>query len=256
MNVSAIPIETVNKILSWGIHSRHRQLSLELHRSAHGEVQNGPFKGMTVTNEASWCGGDLGSKIIGCYEEELHDVIEKAIVRNPGIIINIGCAEGYYAVGLARRAPKAKIYAFDIDQAAQGVCRKNSAENGVLQQMFIGGECKDKDLINLCGDDANRLIVIDCEGYERHLISDDVIGKLLHCDLIIECHDFMDRSITPTLVNKFRNSHDIELIEEGARNPSQYPLLKSLSSYDRWLTICEFRPEVMSWLVCWSRQCG
>ena len=58
-------------------------------------------------------------KLIGSYEEEVHLIIEEIIRRRYSIVVNIGCAEGYYAVGFALRIPDAIVYAFDIETTAQ-----------------------------------------------------------------------------------------------------------------------------------------
>jgi hypothetical protein len=42
-------------------------------------------------------------KFLGTYERELYSVIERAIELAPRYVLNIGCAEGFYAVGLALR---------------------------------------------------------------------------------------------------------------------------------------------------------
>src|SRR5215813_4226420 len=68
-------------------------------------VLTGPFKGMIVTDQPNWDDGNSTLKLLGCYEHELWDAIELAITRKPSAVINIGCAEGYYAIGLARRLP-------------------------------------------------------------------------------------------------------------------------------------------------------
>jgi hypothetical protein len=64
----------------------------------------------------------------------------------------------------------------------------------------------------------------------------------------------MDRTITPNLTGLLRARHEVEAIREGARDPSQYAILRQLNSLDRWLMVCEFRPEVMNWIVAWARR--
>jgi hypothetical protein len=46
----------------------------------------------------------------GCYEHELHGEIEQLVTRGFDAVLNIGCGEGYYAIGLARRMPTAAHY--------------------------------------------------------------------------------------------------------------------------------------------------
>jgi len=113
----------------------------QIYKATSGIVQFGPFAGMRLPDESSWSGGDGSSKLLGCYEQELHSTVEKAIARQPEVLINIGCAEGYYAVGLARRLPTAQVFAFDTDEKAQSICRLAAQLNGVENQLVIEGEC-------------------------------------------------------------------------------------------------------------------
>jgi hypothetical protein len=57
-------------------------------------------------------------KFLGTYELELHRVIERAIELRPKYVLNVGCAEGFYPVGLAIRLSDAQIFAADADPKA------------------------------------------------------------------------------------------------------------------------------------------
>jgi len=62
-------------------------------------VQAGPFAGMLLTGDTSWDAvGDETSKLLGFYEEEIDPHLEQAIAAKPDLVLNVGCAEGYYAV--------------------------------------------------------------------------------------------------------------------------------------------------------------
>ena len=71
--------------------------------------------------------------------------------------------------------------------------------------------------------------------------------------MLIECHEFVTRGITQTLKKRFSESHDIEDIVEGPRDPNQFVGLRNWRSVDRWLAVNEGRPLTMNWLVCWAR---
>src|SRR5262245_457133 len=83
-------------------------------KNMHGKVQSGPFIGMEILPDVSWNDGDISSKILGTYEQELHPIIEHEIKRlrrmDKPKIVNVGTAEGYYAVGMAMQVPKAVVY--------------------------------------------------------------------------------------------------------------------------------------------------
>jgi hypothetical protein len=216
-------------------------------------VQSGPFAGTVLPRQFSWGGGYLGPKLLGSYEMELHKAIEKGIRRDPAVMINVGCAEGYYAVGLARRLPKARHFAYDISELAQSSCNQAAIDNSVADRLSVHGECTAEELVTRTADVRRALIVLDCEGAEIDLITDANVAALKHCDIIIECHDFVDRSITATLTERLSRTHKVERIEEQGRDPYQYRILDPLGSFDRYLVVDEFRPERMHWLVCWAR---
>jgi hypothetical protein len=215
--------ELVSKLLDVSARLRRAELNRELLQEADALVQSGPFRGMQLSLEASWSDGAVAPKVLGSYEAELHPALCKAIVRHPATVINIGCAEGYYAVGLALRLPNAKVIAFDNDERAQAIC---------------------------------RLLVMDCEGGELELLSDDVIAGMRNCDIIVECHDFITRGIAEALTGRFATSHQVERVEKRSRDPNQFPLLQNRSSLESWLALCEFRPKLISWLVCWAYGTG
>jgi hypothetical protein len=89
------------------------------------------------------------------------------------------------------------------------------------------GSAVNPDLLKaLTGDVANRLLIIDCEGYDAALVDPERIPGLKQATLLVECHDFVDRSITNTLTHRLPPTLYLELISEGARDPNRSPLLK------------------------------
>jgi len=214
-----------------------------------GIVQEGPFTGQELIKETSWGVWGLSPKLLGTYEAELHDALEKAIRKLPDLVINVGCAEGYYAVGLAQRLPLAQIHAYDIEPLAQAVCKLAGLTNGVQDNLFVHGECTAETIKDIVASSPNALIVLDCEGAEVDLLPDDIIDVLRQSTLLIECHDFVNGQITDTLAQRLSPSHHIQILREGPRDPSAYKMLESLSTFDRWMAVCEFRPTLMHWLI-------
>ena len=58
-------------------------------------------------------------KLLGVYERELNPYIEQACALNFPLIVDVGAAEGYYAVGMALRNPSARVIAFEMDARAR-----------------------------------------------------------------------------------------------------------------------------------------
>jgi precorrin-6B methylase 2 len=249
-----------NRSFSVAVKIRLAFLIDTLNKATNRIVQAGPFQGMklvthpkpsSLSHEAFY--GWDAHQLLGCLEKELHYSIEQAIQRAPQMIVNVGCAEGYYAIGLAKRVPSAAIYAFDSSKKARKLCEIAATENQVRDRVHIKGTCNEKELLKLALSGKKLFLLIDCEGEELNLLTPHCVEALRDADLIIECHDFQNPLITPTLLQRFMKSHRIEIIKEGPRDPSSSPLLQHFSSFDRWLCVCEFRPSVMWWLVCWAR---
>jgi hypothetical protein len=217
-------------------------------------VQSGPFQGMELPTQFCWSDGDRLPKLIGSYEAELHPGLIEVTQREYAVALNIGCAEGYYAVGVARlMQSKVPVIAFDISETAQAICAKAGEINRVTDRLKVAGLCSHETLNQTLHRGRRSLVIIDCEGAELELLRPDLIPGLLTSDLLIECHDWVSRGLTDELRERFSPTHAIELITEGSRGVQNSPFLKELNSFERALAVCEFRPELMHWLFCTAK---
>ncbi len=220
------------------------------------KVRRGPFVGMQLSQKLKWDDGNLSNKLLGCYEFELHKATEKAVQRKPDTVINIGCAEGYYAIGLGRMLPEAMVYALDIDNDSLNLCEQNARDNGIKNLVTCVGKAGPESLDLGYG---KRLFFVDIEGDELWLLDKDKCPLLNDSDIIVECHDFfyLDYStdvISKTLRERFSDSHDIEVVTEEIPCPSDYPWLSGLPMGTVLLAITEKRPRPTVWLACWTKQ--
>ncbi len=97
-------------------------------------------------------------------------MIDEVIAQQPHLVVDIGAAEGYYAVGLARRLPRCRIVAFDIDPIARKMCRRLAKLNGVRDRVEVRGECDTTYLWTL---PPHSFVLSDCEGAEKTLLDPD-----------------------------------------------------------------------------------
>lgn len=242
----------LHRALMPAVEGRQREIEEAVVKATGRIVQAGPFQGMRLSDTTSWHGGDITPKLLGCYEAELHPALRRLADRGHTLAVNVGCAEGYYAVGLARLLPQARVHAFDIDATARQVTATNAELNGVADRVAVHGLCTPAALQELVG--AGRAaLLIDCEGGEVELLSLDQAPVLRRCDIVVECHDFIRRGITEALAARFAASHEVETLREGPRDPAGYAILSGVSTLDRWLAVSENRPEVMRWLALWAR---
>ncbi|WP_161958778.1 methyltransferase [Ferruginivarius sediminum] len=246
----------LREVLKIAAMRRKREIDCEIHERFAGVVQHGPFAGLRLPYQVVWGCGDFSSEILGVYEEELHGKVEAVVARGYATVIDVGCAEGYYAVGLARRMPEARVIAFDVNPEARRVCGWTARENGVEDRLDIRGACDRAALTDAIREGRERgevFLLVDCEGAEKDLLDPDAMPELKDCDLIIECHDLLDRAISPTLRQRFAPSHEVATVIEGPRDPNRFDFLQAYSSLDRAIALCEFRGEMMQWLVCRRR---
>jgi len=173
-------------------------------------VLDGPFKGMVYPDFIAY-GSAMYPKLLGCYESELNSSLESFLKTDYHSIFDIGCAEGYYAVGVAMRQPNALVYAYDIDVKALESCEKMAKLNKAEKNMHFGTFCSPETLIGM-DFEKKSLIFSDCEGYEMDLFTPDVVKNLKNCDLIIELHDLYTEKISPTIFDAFSASHHIKLV--------------------------------------------
>src|SRR5579871_646929 len=83
-------IATINTILARAAIARRAEINEELRRARGTTVLNGPFAGSKLPAGQSWGEGEFAPKLLGCYEEELHAELERAIARKPKLVINVG----------------------------------------------------------------------------------------------------------------------------------------------------------------------
>jgi len=100
-----------------------------------GTVLSGPFAGMRFGDGRSQ--SEIMPKLIGSYECELHDIVESLIKLRFTTIINVGAAEGYYAVGMAVKCPQAKVVAFEMDDTQAEYCRSTAILNSVERRVAV-----------------------------------------------------------------------------------------------------------------------
>ena len=221
-----------------------------------GKVLSGPFKGMKYSPSKSYY-SSFWPKVMGCYESELHGVFSRISNRQYNVIWDIGCAEGYYAVGLAQKFPTARIVAYDISETARDLCRKLSEANGVEGRVVLHEHCSNESFRELLNSER-CLIVCDCEGYEANIFVLEAAVNLKKADLIIELHEKIKNGVTAQLTELFSQSHDVLVIETRSElykilSPGE-DVLAELNLMERRYAIAERRYGKMAWLIAYSKQ--
>jgi hypothetical protein len=186
----------------------------------------------------------VGAKLIGAYERELHPVIERILASDMRRFVDIGSAEGYYVVGVARRRPDVEVVAFDIDATARQMCRMMARANGT--NPAVGAEAT---VEYLAIQPPQTVIFSDCEGAEGVLLDPNRAPALRTLLIVVEVHDFIRPGLSTLLRARFSPTHRIQEVRAQPRDPSAFPEIQDFSPADQALTLSEGRPGGMSWLV-------
>lgn len=212
-------------------------------------IMTGPFKGMKYLNVS--IGSSLFPKIYGIYEKELHSTINSVSKKGFEKIIVIGGGEGYYAVGLGKSFPNLEVLAFETNLDGQSAILQMANLNS-LKNVKVFGECKAEDLKSIVYSKNRNFIIVDIEGGEVDVLNEEVIVHLKRSDVLIEVHDFVDRSIGEKLKARFSKTHKLKEILQEDRKATDLPvrlnILEKLlykKTVLNWLS--ESRPERMRW---------
>lgn len=208
-------------------------------------IYAGPFKGMTYVTEASE--GALIPRLLGTYECELHPYLEAFAKDGLDCVIDVGCAEGYYAVGLARRMPDVTVYAHDIDERARVGCAELAAKNGVSDRVVIGGEFQPEDFQRFAG--RRTLVMVDTEGAELDILQPDRGPALAQMRIIVETHDVLRAGALAAMKSRFAATHDIIQVEMGPKGFDLPWWLAELGHLDQLLATWEWRSGPTPWLI-------
>lgn len=210
-------------------------------------VLAGPFKGMKYSIEAVW--SEKHPKLLGTYEKEIYPVIERVFDYNYDQLINIGSAEGFYAIGLARKINFERIITVDPLSDSFEQLKKLSSENDVEDTHHLKWMSVNK--LNRILDNKHTLLVIDCEGGEAGYLNSDLVKNLKFADVIVEVHDFLIEGLSKTIKLSNSQTHTVKIIRQEKRTLDDLPesLKAQQKNSDSLLKMMdEKRPKNLCWL--------
>jgi precorrin-6B methylase 2 len=191
--------------------------------------------------------GALIPRLLGAYESELHPYLDHFAKNGLDCVIDVGCAEGYYAVGLARMMPEVTVYAYDTDERARVACRALAEKNGVAQRVVIGGEFKPDGFEAFAG--QRVLVMVDTEGAELDILQPALSPALAGMNVIVETHDIYRPGAHATLIERFAATHEIAQVVQQPKTFTAPPWFANLSHLDQLLAVWEWRIRPTPWLV-------
>jgi hypothetical protein len=211
-----------------------------------GKVMSGPFSGLHYEGVNAF-GSVLTPKLLGTYELELRDVFREIVKTKPTLSIDIGAAEGYYAVGLAMKlGDRAEIVAFEMNEAARHDLYRLAENNGVTTRIKCLGECTPSELGRLLRPDC--LVLCDCEGGETELLDPLTLPELRKVAILVELHNGVVHNIADVFRDRFASSHSITHVVARERHPSDCSIVRRLRHRDVMTALSEKRKFGIQWM--------
>jgi hypothetical protein len=210
------------------------------------KVLNGPFAGMLYLNEPVW--GSITPRWIGSYESCLWPAVNDIITRGYARIIDVGCAEGYYAAGLCRALPGTEVFAYDLDPDSQAQVRKLWQLNGSPGRLNVRGLLNHEELERLAS--PGDLLICDIEGGEMQLLDPSGCPTLNSLDILVEVHQTgvtSPEANAAILKQRFAATHDIRQFDESSR-ATDFDHVSPLDADTLKKAISEGRPYPQVWL--------
>lgn len=223
-------------------------LGQKIFNQSDGRVMYGPFKGMKVDKDLSWGTASLSGKLLGLYEngvlKELDKILKEEKIQT---FINLGAADGFFSVGVARNKKIKKCICFEINKNSHKSIIRNAKKNNVFEKFSIFGEASTEDLVNLDWDSlGNCLLLSDIEGCEYELFNNQLIKKMNNCILIIEIHD--DFKKLDKLKENLQKYFLIDIIYQD--DSSSCKFIREFTDFERAIIRMEGRHYEGQWLIC------
>lgn len=201
-------------------------------------VRRGPFAGMIYPREAALNRHSI-PKLLGTFEQELHGALSDASKRRYDLVIDIGSAEGYYAVGLARML-RTNVLAFDPEPIERALCTEAAQLNGVTDRVELKDLFRPEDIREF--KNKRVLCICDCEGFEGQIFTSQTVSATARWDLLIELHGEAAQTLP-----RLQWPQKTRLIE-SVRRTGIYPELAGLGEPEK--LISEYRGGPQQWLWC------
>jgi hypothetical protein len=206
-------------------------------------VHSGPFAGMNLEGACY----PIGPKVLGTHEMELWTLIETIAHSSVQHVVNVGAADGFYAVGLLRHLPAARATAFETLTSHHAHIDALACANSVRDRLAIRGVCDSPSLSSVLNRDERTLVIMDVEGAERELLDVARAPGLRYAHILVEVHDFVDPQISGLIRQRFEATHRVTVYRSRSRALADLPSVGGVGHATLLRLADEGRPSQMEW---------
>lgn len=246
----------VKVLVRLGMHTseivKARKKANQLVRGIHNDkVAYGRFSGMTLSNNVWWGRLDFAGKILGTYEKQVIDKLVE-LSRPGGLFIDIGSADGFFAVGMLRGGWFSRAVCFEISEKGREVTGENASKNDVFEKITIRGQAASTEIMSEVSQAEDVVILCDIEGAEFALFDDFLLKQLSGKSIVIEVHSHLvdgGDQLRDELVKRAKRYFKTEIMSREAIPVGAFSELSVLSDDERMLAFSEGRGAAGEWLV-------
>lgn len=151
-------------------------------------VVAGPCAGLRYPEELVLRADAPARKLLGIYEQEIQAPVAEAfarVVEGPrSTFVDIGVADGYYAVGAARAGHGVRVVGYDLAASARTATQELAHANGVCIELRAAASAEELTELGA----HTGAVLCDIEGAEADVVTPEVGRALAHALLIVEVH--------------------------------------------------------------------
>lgn len=224
----------------------------------HGyQVAYGPFMGMQLNPTPFWHHYDLAPQILGTYEEHVTQKLVSFAQDGAEGFIDIGAADGYFAVGMSFSKIFHKVYAFEIADAGRQRILQNAGRNRVSTSLIVRSEADVDSVREIVQSGEKWVVLIDIEGAEFDLLSMEMLSVLCKCSIVVELHPWLvngGEGDEAELIQRASSLFDVKLMRRETYRPNDFREFDDFSDEERLVVLGEGRQKNMRWMVLTPKQ--
>lgn len=226
------------------------RISIDAKDIFRNKVAYGPFKGMQFGEKIYWGKRDLLTKYLGQYEPQ---IIEKLIKysKDYNHFIDIGAADGYFAIGLLHSNLYSSSTCFEISKYGRSVILKNAELNNVQKSINLYGKAELDMMSKVLREQGPSVILCDIEGGEYQLFNKAFLEIVKGCVVIIELHMFVkgEENMRKELIRDASNFFEVSYIKRHNPKVNEFEELKDWDDNSRHIGFSEGRTTRGLWLL-------
>ena len=220
----------------------------EMTRHGHGTVETGIFKGLNLQHAGNKDDHELVEKLEGHFETCIQEILLKITNKKFPGIINVGCIDGYYAMGTAVTFKPEVVHVVEPRLAGRARLMANMAINNIETDIEVDASVTSTEVSQIARIYEHLLVILDEPNLTDTVINAETIEFLGHSEFIIETTCMSHVMYVERIVRLLSASHHISSINKDPLGvlPLVHP--DDPSTREPIVQLWSGKPNSKSWL--------